>query len=49
MKRFVIAQSQKWELREGHVPKSGSSISIPGIAPPALPISDSALARGTHD
>jgi hypothetical protein len=49
MKRFAIADSKKLELRKGHSPKSGSTVSILGGAPPVLPISDSALLRGMHE
>jgi hypothetical protein len=49
MKRFVIADSKKLELRKGHNPKSGSTVSNLGGAPPALPISDTVLFRGMHD
>jgi hypothetical protein len=45
----VIADSKKLELRKGHDPKSGSTVSILGGAPPVLPISDAVLLRGMHE
>jgi len=49
MKRIDIADSKNWKFRDARYPHFGPAISTPDTAPPALPISDSVLLRGTHD
>jgi hypothetical protein len=49
VKLIALADSMKWELGDARNPYSGPAISTSDTAPPALPISDSVLPRGTHD